>query len=53
MDSKNSRRKFIKTGVLAAAASTVSYSFSNNLYNDNIIGHGDFKFKLDKKYTII
>ena len=51
MDSKNSRRKFIKTGVLAAAASTVSYSFSNNLYNDNIIGHGDFKFKLDKKWS--
>ena len=51
MDSKNSRRKFIKTGVLVAAVSTVSYSFSNNLYNDNIIGHGDFKFKLDKKWS--
>ena len=48
---KNSRRTFIKTSVLATIASTSSYSFSRNLYDDKIIGHGDFKFKLDKKWS--
>ena len=48
---KNSRRTFIKTSVLATIASTPSYSFSRGLYDDKIIGHGDFKFKLDKKWS--
>ena len=35
---KNSRRTFIKTSVLATIASTSSYSFSRDLYDDQIIG---------------
>ena len=48
---RNSRRNFIKKGVLASVASTSSLSFTSNLLDDKIIGHGDFKFKLDKKWS--
>ena len=51
MTMRNSRRNFIKKGVLASVASTSSLSFTSNLLDDKIIGHGDFKFKLDKKWS--
>ena len=51
MTMRNSRRNFIKKSVLASVASTSSLSFTSNLLNDKIIGHGDFKFKLDKKWS--
>ncbi|MEM7379818.1 MAG: 6-bladed beta-propeller [Bacteroidota bacterium] len=52
------RRDFIKTSALALAAGTALpyLSFGRNTFNpwkeDKIIGHGDFKYKVDKEWGV-
>lgn len=59
MDFKNNkRREFIKKSILIAGASTIvpsiSYSKNNlkNIETDTIIGHGEYKYKVDKGWGI-
>ena len=51
MSEKNSRRTFIKNTSLGVAFSTIqaSFGFSPLQQNNDQIGHGDFRFSLDKK----
>ena len=50
MNSLNSRRSFIKKGLLASSFFTMS-SFNSFEIGNKIIGHGDFRFKLDSKWS--
>ena len=49
----NSRRNFIKKSALLGIGASLpiqSFSIQKNLKQDNeIVGHGDFKYKVDKK----
>ena len=55
-EKNNARRTFIKTSILAGAALSIpSYGF--NIINtpeleDEIIGHGDFKYRVEKGWGI-
>ena len=52
----NSRRNFIKKSALLGIGASIpikSFSIGKNLkQNNEIIGHGDFKYKVDKKWGV-
>ena len=54
MSEKNSRRTFIKNTSLGVAFSTIqaSFGFSPLQQNNDQIGHGDFRFSLDKNWGV-
>ena len=54
MSKKNSRRSFIQKSVMVSACSLIepAYSIGSNNLENHSIGHGDFKFNLDKAWGI-
>ncbi len=50
---KTSRRDFLKTTSTLGLAMSISPSFSIDLQNDELIGHGDFQYKVDSKWGML
>jgi hypothetical protein len=50
---KTSRRDFVKQTSLAGLAMSIAPSFSFGFNTDEIIGHGDFQYKVDAKWGML